>query len=383
MLLKEQPKLANDESKTFEESYERIRYMCYGIALKITQDIGLAEDSVQSAFEKIMEHKDKYFSLPPVKRDSYIVVMVRNKAIDLVRSKKHTEISIDTISETELQYADFSDVEKVYEDKEGYEYLTKLIKELPPLYQVVFEMRYVEGFSIDEISQLLDIKKDTVTTQLARARAKVKKKINGKFIVIILAVLLAVSALMLNDDVRAAITRRFPEWLRNSFSINFSNYDGDGSARYNFWKPEYVPDKFFVLQYTHDFIPIFEYGLELDEYVYGTHSSIFYVADPDYYDNLFVFFSVVWMGKFDEVMGGRIVFPVEWVEHTIIENNGIEYHLLIAHDERGERSLANSTVNVKWRYRGFDFFMGGTADPDTILRMAFSVVPLEVSEANY
>lgn len=368
MFFNEQSKLTIDESKTFEESYARIKNMCYSVALKITRDIGLAEDSVQSAFEKIMKYKEKYFSLPSVKRDSYIIVMVRNKAIDIVRGKKH--IDMDDIDETGLDTVKFPDTEKIYEDKEGYEYLRKLIKELPPLYQVVFEMRYVEGFSVEEISQMLDIKKSTVTKQLVRAKEKMRKKISGNIIVIIIALLLAAGALMLNDDVRAAIRRTFPEWLRNSFSINFSNNASDISAMNFFWKPEYVPEKFFVLQYGHAY-----------EYKYGAHSTIFYVADPDYYHNLFVLFSAGWIHwDIDDPMSGRIVFPRDYVEHTIIENNGTEFHLLIAHDERGKRSLGGVPANVKWIYRGFDFFMGGTVAPDTLIKMAFSVEPFETNE---
>jgi len=80
VFFKKTMKLTEAERKEFEEAYKRIKNMCYAIALKITRDTGLAEDALQSAFEKIMEHKEKYFSLPCLKRDAYIVIIVRNKA---------------------------------------------------------------------------------------------------------------------------------------------------------------------------------------------------------------------------------------------------------------------------------------------------------------
>ena len=177
MLFRKQSKLTQAERKEFEKSYERIKNMCYSIALKITNDTGLAEDALQSAFEKIMEHKEKYFSLPCLKRDAYIVIMVRNKAIDIMRGKKYTTSIWNDISEEALENSPFFDVEETVISNDSYNQLDEMVNALPPIYRDVFRMKYVYGFSIDEIANILEIKKGTITKQLERARQKLKQKI--------------------------------------------------------------------------------------------------------------------------------------------------------------------------------------------------------------
>jgi len=357
VVFKQSLKLTADESLVFEKSYERLRAMCTVIANNITHDIGLAEDVVQSAFVKIMEHREKYFSMPAHKRDGYIVVMVKNRAIDTIRSRKNSEIPIDD------NVVAISDVEKSFEDKEGYEYLLKLIKELPPLYQVVFEMRYVMEFNNDEIAQMLAIEKTAVAMQLKRAREKMKKKISTKVVILIVAIFLAVSALMFNDDVRAATLERFINWVQNTFVLYFH---GDGGlSRHYFWQPEYVPHGLPIIFYEHNY-----------DYDMGASSHIMYSATPTICtDSLFVIFSASWMQWFedDTIWSGK-VFPVDYVEHTIIEENGIEYHLFIAQTNEALDGLGGFPVSVFWEYRGFEFQVLGNIDPDLIVNMALSVV---------
>ena len=362
------PKLNTNERKAFEESYERLNKMCTVIAMKITNDIGLAEDVVHSAFEKIMEHRDKYFSLPDSKRDAYIVVMVKNKAIDTMRGKKNTNVTIDDVNNSELECIAYADVEKIYEDKEGYEYLKTLIRELPQLYQVVFEMRYVEDFSIEEISQMLDIKKTTVTKQLERSRAKMKRKINVRVISIIIASILIFGAIMLNDNVRAATWGRLVSWWQNHFSLHFQGDDSDSSLRHNFWQPEYVPEDLHLI-----------FSEFYNDYHMGAFSQVIYATNPALStDNLHVMFSANWMHWFEDgTWGGGWLFPENEVDRTIINDGGIEYSLLVAQTDEGISALGGSPVLILWEHGGFMFQLQGNANSDTLVKIALSVEPFD------
>ena len=118
MVLSQPQKLTVGESQTFEQSYTRLKAMCTIIANSVTRDTGLAEDVVHNCFVKIMEHRDKYFSLPTPKRDGYIVVMVKNKAIDTMRNKINTEISIHLSDEEwEATKQLIDEVKKYLDDK--------------------------------------------------------------------------------------------------------------------------------------------------------------------------------------------------------------------------------------------------------------------------
>jgi len=359
VVLNQAGKLTADESFTFEESYGRLKAMCTFIATNITRDIGLAEDVVHNAFVKIMEHRDRYFALPVPKRDAYIVVMVKNRAIDTMRSKASSAISTDDLSEKEWESIAVSDVEKAYEDKEGYGNLLKLIKELPPLYQVVFEMRYLEGFSNDEIAEILGIKKSAVAVQLKRAREKMQKKIGAKAIIIMICI--AVSALMFNGDVRAATLGRLINWWQNLSVLTFHGQDSDSSLRHYFWTPEYVPSDFHV---------------QFSEQYYDAHTGAFTQINFAG-ENLFIMFSAHWMWWFEDgTTGGGRGIPTDDIDHTIMEHNGVTYHVVVAQTQEATARLGGLPVSVFWEHRGFEFQILGNAEPDLLVDMALSVEPV-------
>ena len=58
----------------------------------------------------------------------------------------------------------------------------KTVEKLPNRYREVIVLRYLEGFSITEIAQVVGIKRNTVDVRLSRARAKLKEKLTGQAI---------------------------------------------------------------------------------------------------------------------------------------------------------------------------------------------------------
>lgn len=308
MLFRKQTKLTQDERKTFEEAYERIKNVCYSVALKITHDTGLAEDALQSAFEKIMEHKDKYYSIPCLKRDAYIVIIVKNKAIDIMRGKKNTASTWDDMTEEVLENFSFSDVEETVVNNDSYNQLDEMVNALPQIYRDVFRMKYVDGFS----------------------------------------------ALMFNDDVRAAVFERF-DWLSRFFVVEFQGMD-DESARLTIWRPNYFPNGFNVLEDFYHF----------DEY--NSSAVIVYVdneyghADPD---GRTIFWGKTWIHHGYGPLEGVLAFR-ENVDYSTIVNNGITYHIFVSHSN-------DIMCRIIWEYGGFAFNVEGmNVDIDLLMKIALS-----------
>jgi len=170
-------KLSKNERKALSDIYNRLKNKCMAVALNIIKDRALAEDIVHSAFAGLLEHKKTFFALASYKQDAYIVVCVRNKAIDILRSKKNTEILLYDNDDKLMADINVFDVEKHHENKEGYSRLVAMVESLPEIYQTVFELRYMDGFSNEEIAQILGIKKTTVAKQFERARKILQQKI--------------------------------------------------------------------------------------------------------------------------------------------------------------------------------------------------------------
>ena len=59
--------------------------------------------------------------------------------------------------------------------------LLKIIQELPPRYKMVFNLYAIEGYSHQEIANLMKITEGTSKSNLSRARAILQKKVIDEF----------------------------------------------------------------------------------------------------------------------------------------------------------------------------------------------------------
>jgi len=57
------------------------------------------------------------------------------------------------------------------------EYLERAIDELPPAFRTVFIARAVEGLTIEETADVLNLRPETVKTRLHRARTRLRKSL--------------------------------------------------------------------------------------------------------------------------------------------------------------------------------------------------------------
>ena len=70
--------------------------------------------------------------------------------------------------------------EQKIEEEIPIEELLKLIQELPDQYRLVFNLYVLDGYSHKEISEMLEINIGTSKSNLARAKAILKNKIESK-----------------------------------------------------------------------------------------------------------------------------------------------------------------------------------------------------------
>ena len=77
----------SEEDKTkFEQIYLKYRGLMFYVAMKILHNEHNAEDAVHQAFLSILENLDKISNVECPKTQSYIVIIVERKAIDIIRT---------------------------------------------------------------------------------------------------------------------------------------------------------------------------------------------------------------------------------------------------------------------------------------------------------
>ncbi|MDK2986830.1 MAG: polymerase sigma-70 factor, subfamily [Clostridia bacterium] len=159
-----------EDKNKFELLYEKYRKLMFYIANNILNDEYLAEDAVHQTFIKILKNLDKIDDVFCHKTKSFIVIMVRNTAINMYNRRKRSSV-------VPFDEAQWCIDREALEAAEGMEMLIQLIINLPVIYKDVLTLKYVHGFSNVEIASLLGISEAAVRKRLERARRKLNEAI--------------------------------------------------------------------------------------------------------------------------------------------------------------------------------------------------------------
>lgn len=152
------------EQQQFLELYERYGNAMLLVARKFfEQDYGLAEDAVQNT--RVVENFSKIQAVPCKKRGAYLVIIVRNEAISIIR-KRRKEIPLNEAI-----------VGEEFDIEDSSQPILDIIHKMPELYRAVLEMRFVEECNTREIAKKLNLTESTVNTRIHRGRILLMKKL--------------------------------------------------------------------------------------------------------------------------------------------------------------------------------------------------------------
>ncbi len=160
----------------FSQIVLRYQDRAHRLAWSMTRDESDAQDVVQEAFLNIYRKLDTFEG--DAQFSSWLYKVVVNAALMRLRkNRRKQEVSLDEIPPT-VEIDEFAvDVPQwrfrsdlVLENLELRNKILDAIDELDPKYQVVFILKEVEGLSLQEISETLEISLPAVKSRLHRAR---------------------------------------------------------------------------------------------------------------------------------------------------------------------------------------------------------------------
>ncbi len=158
---------ADNDRKAQKEIYQLFAGKLFSICLKYSINKQEAQDNFQDGFvtifDKIGQFKFKGSFEGWIKR-----VMLNTI---LLKYRKKTVLNIVTEEIPDEVIVDIDDEEI------SLDFLLNLIHELPDRYRLVFNLYVLDGYSHREISEMLRIAEGTSKSNLARARAILKQKI--------------------------------------------------------------------------------------------------------------------------------------------------------------------------------------------------------------
>ena len=166
------------DKEKFEKLYWAYRSKMYYQAYSVLKNRSLAEEAVQESLIKIAKNIKSVKYPADNSTISFIMTVTRHTAIDKVRVEM--KVSPDSIDD-ENNYTEYADTFSVDVEKAatstGLEVIYNAINNLSPAYREAMVLRFIHGYSNDEIARLLNLNQKTVEMRIYRGRAVLKTKL--------------------------------------------------------------------------------------------------------------------------------------------------------------------------------------------------------------
>ena len=148
----------------FTAAVRRYQNMVYRTALHALGSPQDADDAVQEAFLRLFRHQEAFDGEEHLRR--WLLRVTVNCCRDMLKSPwRRRRVSWEEIPETPVF------------DRPEQAALYREVMALPEKYRTVLNLFYYEELSVREIGELLGLGASTVTTRLARARARLKERL--------------------------------------------------------------------------------------------------------------------------------------------------------------------------------------------------------------
>ena len=159
-----------EEKSKFELLYQRYRDIMYWAAYGIMKDPHQAGDVGSQSFFKVIDHLNRITDVDSRQTKAFLVTITEHTAIDCYRKRKR---------ERTVSMEDWEAVSSYTEEFEENDVIS-CINSLPVNYAVVLKLRYSQGYSDEEIAQILHITKENVRTRVKRGKRKLEEMLRER-----------------------------------------------------------------------------------------------------------------------------------------------------------------------------------------------------------
>jgi RNA polymerase sigma-70 factor (ECF subfamily) len=153
--------------KAYNDCVDNFADSVYRFIVKNIRHTEDAQDIVQSAFEKLWINREQVL---PEKAKSYLFTVAYHQMIDHIRKSNKMPLSEDTfIPQQQITQA----------DEELKQVLMRAINELNPIQKSLVLLKDYEGYSYQEIGEIMHLSESQVKVYLHRARLILKTKLSA------------------------------------------------------------------------------------------------------------------------------------------------------------------------------------------------------------
>lgn len=168
------------DKDAFCELVQKYKQQIYFVAYRMTNNHADADDLSQEAFIKAYKSIGNFREKSSFSTWLYRIIM--NTTINHLKKMGRKQVfTLDeniSIEDTSLAVGRTGNPEKIAEEHELHEEITKAIGSLPLKQKAVVELAILEGLPHREIAQILGCPEKTVSWRLFQARNKLKEKLS-------------------------------------------------------------------------------------------------------------------------------------------------------------------------------------------------------------
>ncbi|WP_192362584.1 RNA polymerase sigma factor [Mesorhizobium mediterraneum] len=152
----------------------------YRIARSVVRNDSEAEDIVQEAYVRAFAQLGDFRGESSLA--TWLSRIVINEALGRLRKTRRTVAMPQNLQAEIIKFPlnPSDDPERTMAQRQILELVERATDRLPDVYRTVFVARVIEGLSIEETAELLDVRPETVKTRLHRARALVRKALDDQ-----------------------------------------------------------------------------------------------------------------------------------------------------------------------------------------------------------
>jgi RNA polymerase sigma-70 factor (ECF subfamily) len=176
--------LARDDS-AFRTIMQRNNQRLYRIARSILRNSTEAEDAVQEAYVCAFNHLASYRGESSLA--TWLSRITMNEALGRLRRRRVVvDLAVLEGTRAEAEIIPFplsmsnDDPERTMAQRQILQLVEQATDNLPEAYRLVFVARVIEGMSVEETAELLNLRQETVKTRLHRARQLVRDRLNSQ-----------------------------------------------------------------------------------------------------------------------------------------------------------------------------------------------------------
>jgi RNA polymerase sigma-70 factor, ECF subfamily len=173
----------------FQQLVIKLQPRVYGLTFRILQQTEDAEDATQQTFLALLEHIADFREESSVA--TWVLRIATNFALKILRKKRAAKMVSMTDMTSEDSYSDVPHPEfiapwsqtadEIAHQAEVQAELETALLELDDKYRLVFILRDVEGLSVRETAETLELTESTVKVRLLRARLALRERLTKKF----------------------------------------------------------------------------------------------------------------------------------------------------------------------------------------------------------